>query len=123
MKTLISVTSKAVMDTFFTAENIALAESFGEVVFAFGGKEEVKRLSRRKKAEEKAAEAEAAAEDAVFEVDYAEVLADRLMRELGRRVTITAGKRKKTITFCYEDNEDLDRFLRRLCGDAFMDAE
>ena len=59
----------------------------------------------------------------VFEVDYAEVLADRLMRELGRRVTITAGKRKKTITFCYEDNEDLDRFLRRLCGDAFMDAE
>ena len=44
MKALISVTSKAVMDTFFTAENIALAESFGEVVFAFGGKEEVKRL-------------------------------------------------------------------------------
>ena len=44
MKALISVTNKAVMDTFFTAENIALAESFGEVVFAFGGKEEVKRL-------------------------------------------------------------------------------
>ena len=41
----------------------------------------------------------------------------------GKCVTITAGKRKKTITFCYEDNEDLDRFLRRLCGDAFMDAE
>lgn len=44
MKTLISVSNKAVMDTFFTAENIALAESFGEVVWAYGGKEEIKRL-------------------------------------------------------------------------------
>ena len=45
------------------------------------------------------------------------------MRELGRRVDIAEGKRKKTITFYYEDNEDLDAFLRRLCGDAFMDEE
>lgn len=44
MKALISVSNKAVMDTFFTAENIALLESFGEVVWSFGDKEEVKRL-------------------------------------------------------------------------------
>ena len=82
--------------------------------------EEVKRLLRRRKAEEKAKEQE---EVAPFAVDYAEVLAERLQRHLGRRVSIVAGKRKKTITFCYEDNEDLDQFLRRLCGDAFMDEE
>ncbi len=83
--------------------------------------EEVRRLLRRKKAAGRAAAEGEGEED--FKVDYAEVLAGRLMRELGRRVTISAGKRKKTISFTYEDNEDLDRFLRRLCGDAFMDEE
>ena len=82
--------------------------------------EEVKRAIRRKKQEE-APPAEQG--DTPFAVDYAEVLSNRLMRELGRRVTINAGKRKKTITFFYEDNEDLDRFLRRVCGDTFMDEE
>lgn len=81
--------------------------------------EEVKRLLRRKKKEE-APPTEAAP---AFTVDYAEVLKNRLMRELGRRVDIAEGSRKKTITFYYEDNEDLDAFLRRLCGDAFMDEE
>ena len=81
--------------------------------------EEVKRLARRKK---RPAEDEAETE-LPFTVDYAEVLKNRLMRELGRRVDIAEGKRKKTITFYYEDNEDLDAFLRRLCGDAFMDEE
>ncbi len=84
--------------------------------------EEVKPFLRRKKAEEKAATEDGEGEAAPI-VDYAEVLAGRLQRELGRRVVITAGKRKKTITFTYEDNEDLDQFLRRLCGDAFMDEE
>ncbi|MBQ2718520.1 MAG: ParB/RepB/Spo0J family partition protein [Clostridia bacterium] len=83
--------------------------------------EEVKRLLRRKKAA--AAAAEGKDEPEAFAVDYAKVLENRLMRELGRRVTIAEGKRKKTVTFYYEDNEDLDRFLRRVCGDAFMDEE
>ena len=81
--------------------------------------EEVKRLVRRKKAEEKAAEAAEAPEES-FKVDYAEVLSERLMRELGRRVTIVAGKRKKTITFCYEDNEDLDEIIKLLCCECFL---
>ena len=84
--------------------------------------EECKRILRRKKAEKKAEEGAEEAERP-FEVDHAEVLTNRLMRELGRRVLLQDGKRKKTITFFYEDNEDLDRFLRRLCGDAFMDEE
>ncbi len=84
--------------------------------------EQVKRLARAKKAAEKAAE-EPSAPETGFAVNYAEVLSNRLMRELGRRVVIEEGKRKKTVTFYYEDNEDLDAFLRRLCGDAFMDEE
>ncbi len=83
--------------------------------------DEVRRLLRRRKAE--AAEVAEGAEETAFAVDYAKVLENRLMRELGRRVTIAEGKRKKTVTFYYEDNEDLDRFLRRVCGDAFMDEE
>lgn len=82
--------------------------------------EECRKILRRKKA---AAREEAEDTPRPFEVDHAEVLTNRLMRELGRRVQIQDGKRKKTITFFYEDNEDLDRFLRRLCGDAFMDEE
>lgn len=82
--------------------------------------EECRRILRRKRA---AAREEAEEAARPFEVDHAEVLTNRLMRELGRRVQIQDGKRKKTITFFYEDNEDLDRFLRRLCGDAFMDEE
>lgn len=114
-RTLLSLRDEG--DRIATAHR-AIAEGWSVRVL----EEEVKRLVRRKKAEEKAAEAAEAPEES-FKVDYAEVLSERLMRELGRRVTIVAGKRKKTITFCYEDNEDLDRFLRRLCGDAFMDAE
>ena len=85
--------------------------------------EQVKRFLRAKKAAEKAVLEENSAEETEFAVDYAAVLSNRLMRELGRRVSIEEGKRKKTITFYYEDNQDLDAFLRRLCGDAFMDEE
>ena len=85
--------------------------------------EQVKRLARAKRAAEKAAAEEKEAETAEFTVNYAEVLSNRLMRELGRRVVIEEGKRKKTISFYYEDNQDLDAFLRRLCGDSFMDEE
>ncbi len=82
---------------------------------------EVKKLLRRRKAE--AAAATADLQEPALEIDYAELLAERLMRELGRRVTISAGKRKKTITFAYEDNEDLECLLRRLVGDSFVDRE
>lgn len=82
--------------------------------------EQVKRALRGARAKQRTAED---GEDAPFAVDYAEVLSRRLQRELGRRVQIAEGKRKKTITFYYEDNEDLDAFLRRLCGDTFMDEE
>ncbi len=55
-------------------------------------------------------------------VDYARELELRLMAQIGRRVKLNDSAAKKTITFYYEDNEDLERFLRDLCGDAFFDA-
>lgn len=55
-------------------------------------------------------------------VDYAKELELRLMAEIGRRVKLNTSAAKKTITFYYEDNEDLEAFLRQLCGDAFFDA-
>lgn len=104
------------------ADRIAVARrALGEGWSVRTLEEEVKRFLRRKRAEERATDD--GDEESAPIVDYAEVLAGRLQRELGRRVVITAGKRKKTITFTYEDNEDLDQFLRRLCGDAFMDEE
>lgn len=83
--------------------------------------EQVKRALRAERARANAEKEEEG--EKPFAVNYAEVLENRLMRELGRRVNISAGKRKKTITFFYEDNDDLDAFLRRVCGDAFMDEE
>lgn len=101
-------------DEILTTAHRAVAEGWSVRTV----EEEVKRALRRKK---RPSDGESDSEPQKFAVDYAEVLKNRLMRELGRRVEIAEGKRKKTITFYYEDNEDLDAFLRRLCGDAFMD--
>ena len=102
------------------ADRIAVARrALGEGWSVRTLEEEVKRFLRRKRAEERATDD--GDEESAPIVDYAEVLAGRLQRELGRRVVITAGKRKKTITFTYEDNEDLDDLLRQVCGDEFLE--
>ena len=54
-------------------------------------------------------------------VDYAKELEGRIMASLGRRVKLDNKKGKGTITFFYEDNEDLENFLRGVCGNAFFD--
>lgn len=84
--------------------------------------EEVKRYARRKRAEEKKKEKEAESAPS-FSVNYAEVLEQKLMSRLGRRVRIEEGPRKKCISFYYENNEDLDEFLRRVCGENYMEEE
>ncbi len=56
-------------------------------------------------------------------VDYAKDLEGRLMAAIGRRVKLDTKAGKSTITFYYENNEDLEDFLRALCGDDFFDAE
>ncbi|MBQ8858183.1 MAG: ParB/RepB/Spo0J family partition protein [Clostridia bacterium] len=54
-------------------------------------------------------------------VDYAKELESRIMASLGRRVKLDNKKGKGTITFFYEDNEDLESFLRGVCGNSFFD--
>ena len=63
----------------------------------------------------------ALAEETVVEptVNYVEELEKRMMRELGRRVKISARGNKKSVTLFYEDNEDLQNLLSRICGDGF----
>ena len=60
-------------------------------------------------------------EDEPQVVDYAKELEGRIMASLGRRVKLDNKKGKGTITFFYEDNEDLENFLRGVCGNAFFD--
>jgi ParB family chromosome partitioning protein len=55
-------------------------------------------------------------------VDYAKELEGRVMAAIGRRVRLDEKRGKKTITFFYEDNEDLEGFLRTLLGDNFFDG-
>lgn len=55
-------------------------------------------------------------------VDLVRDFEHRVMAELGRRVRLDEKRGKKTITFFYEDNEDLEAFLRPILGDAFFDG-
>lgn len=54
-------------------------------------------------------------------VDYARELERRVMGALGRRVKLDNKKGKGCITFYYEDNEDLEAFLRGVCGENFFE--
>ena len=77
--------------------------------------EEVRRRNRVRR------EKETPPEDEPQVVDYAKELEGRIMASLGRRVKLDNKKGKGTITFFYEDNEDLENFLRGVCGNAFFD--
>ncbi|MBQ8174420.1 MAG: ParB/RepB/Spo0J family partition protein [Clostridia bacterium] len=54
-------------------------------------------------------------------VDYSRELERRVMTALGRRVKLDNKKGKGCITFYYEDNEDLEAFLRGVCGNDFFE--
>jgi ParB family chromosome partitioning protein len=75
-------------------------------------------VRRRNKKGSAAPEAEPAAEQVV---DYAKELERRVMGALGRRVKLENKKGKGTITFYYEDNQDLENFLRGVCGNNFFE--
>ncbi len=82
--------------------------------------EEVKRHLRKQRAAERL---EKLTPPTDFTVDYAEVLETRLLQKLGRRCKLSPKGKQKSITFFYENNEDLDDFLRLLCGNEFVDGE
>lgn len=80
--------------------------------------EDAVRKYNRAAATEPAAEEESA--PAV--VDFAKDFENRVMAEIGRRVRLDEKRGKKSITFFYEDNEDLETFLRPILGDGFFDG-
>ena len=56
-----------------------------------------------------------------FRVDYVKELERKLASELGRKVKRSAKGAKKSVTLYFDDNEDLDDLLTRLCGKSFVD--
>ena len=75
------------------------------------------------KAENRAAAAPKAEEkdEEVVTVNYITELENRVRRDLGRLVKITEKPKKKTIEIEYQDNEDLEELLKKLCGDDFFE--
>ncbi|MBO5755373.1 MAG: hypothetical protein J6R89_04885, partial [Clostridia bacterium] len=56
-----------------------------------------------------------------FRVDYVKDLERKMTSELGRRVKVSAKGAKKSVTLYFEDNEDLEELLIRVCGKQFVD--
>ncbi|MBR2952636.1 MAG: ParB/RepB/Spo0J family partition protein [Clostridia bacterium] len=82
--------------------------------------DEVRRYARRLAlaAAEEEKEETAAPE---VKIDYVAELEKRMMRELGRRVKIANKGQRKSITLYFEDNQDLEALLTRICGKDFND--
>ncbi len=78
----------------------------------------VKAANRAYAAEMQAEEAE---DDGEVHVDYVAELERRATTALGRQLRIEAGKRKKLVTIEYQNDEDLEDILKRVCGDGIFD--
>ena len=55
-----------------------------------------------------------------LKVDYIAELERRIRSDLGRRVKITDNPKKKSLEIEYQDNEDLETLLTKLCGADFF---
>lgn len=77
----------------------------------------VKRFAKAKE-EEEAAENEAKKPKIV---NYARELELKMMENLGRRVKLSEKNGAKSVTLYYEDNEDLENLLKKICGDSFVE--
>ena len=54
-------------------------------------------------------------------MNYAKELENRLMANIGRRVKLDTKRGTKCISFYYEDNKDLENFLRGIVGSDFFE--
>lgn len=82
--------------------------------------EAVRKMNRRRTMLERTADDEEEESTAPV-VDYGRELERRVMKTIGRRVKLNTKRGKKCITFFYEDNEDLENFLRTVCGKDFFE--
>lgn len=56
-----------------------------------------------------------------LKIDYYAELSSRAMSLIGRRVKINHKGSAKTVSISYEDNEDLEILLKKLCGDEIIE--
>ena len=92
----------------------ALADRAAETGMSVRELEEaVKRINRRKN--------DADEEKHLPVLDYYKDLERKLMENTGRRVRLSGKTGKKTLTFYYEDNDDLQDLLEMICGKDFVD--
>ena len=56
-----------------------------------------------------------------LEIDYYAELAKKAMELIGRRVKINHNSAVKSISVSFEDNEDLEILLKKLCGDEIIE--
>ena len=82
---------------------------------------ETERLARLFKANaEKGEEPEELDESDAQRKVYMKDLERRVMRTLGRKVRIARVAKKKIVELSYEDDQDLEEIIKRLCGDDFF---
>jgi ParB family chromosome partitioning protein len=72
--------------------------------------------SRRAKAKD-----EASADPAPLQVDYIAQLAEKMSAKMGRQIKIHNTGKARRLEISFEDNDDLDTLVRRLCGDNLWD--
>lgn len=56
-----------------------------------------------------------------LEIDYYDELAKKAMELIGRRVKISHKGAAKSVSISFEDNEDLEILLKKLCGDDIIE--
>ncbi|MBQ6613946.1 MAG: ParB/RepB/Spo0J family partition protein, partial [Clostridia bacterium] len=56
-----------------------------------------------------------------LEIDYYAELAKKAMELIGRRVKISHTGAVKSVSISFEDNEDLEILMRKLCGDEIIE--
>jgi ParB family chromosome partitioning protein len=73
----------------------------------------VKALEEAKEAKEE--------ETVSHDVDHTRALELLVQKTLGRRIKINEKGKNRAITIGYSDNEDLEKLLKLLCGESFLD--
>ena len=100
------------------AQMVDLAQKIVEKDYSVRETEKIVRLF---KARSDAAEQEEEPEESDTQRKvYMKDLERRVMRTLGRKVRIARVAKKKIVELSYEDDQDLEEIIKRLCGDDFF---
>ena len=100
------------------AQIVDLAQKIVEKDYAVRETERIVRLFKANA--EKGEEPEELDESDAQRKVYMKDLERRVMRTLGRKVRIARVAKKKVVELSYEDDQDLEEIIKKLCGDDFF---